>query len=112
MKTELFIEYAKLKQTEKATQARIKELGPLIGEEMQALAKENGVELKVIKVPSPYGNFSWMVRPRYVFSDRVKEAEKKVDDLKKEEIASGTYEDKIEDLILQVRQPKTNGEEV
>ena len=57
-----------------------------------------------------FGTFSFKLNKRYVYSERVLEAEKKVEKLKEEEKAKGTYDDVIIDTILMFKKPKEQNE--
>jgi hypothetical protein len=71
----MLAEYAKLKQVEKATADRLKELQPTIREAMRA----NDVD----KVNTDFGSFTLSSRATWEFSDAV-------DELKEKEKANGT----------------------
>jgi hypothetical protein len=77
MKKEVFEEYAQVKGQIKELTATAKDLQKKVEQEM---AKED-----VDKVESDFGLFFYATRRKYMYSDKVKEAETKLRELKKKE---------------------------
>ena|SRR3990167_3107926 len=88
MNKQLFNDYADLKRQEREIASRIEELAPQILSEIETA----GVE----RVESDAGTFTRGKRKTWTFTEKVKEAEKNVKELKKVECADGsaTFEEK------------------
>lgn len=73
--------YAALKQEERRIQKDIEDLGPVILQMIEASGHD--------KVKSTFGTFSVEKRRTYVYTEAVKDAERRVSMMKDEEKASG-----------------------
>lgn len=101
MEKEQLEQYAHLKQEEKRIAEAIKQLGPLVLEQI----KQSGHD----KVKSSFGTFSITKRRSYKYSDRVRGIEDGLKTAKAQEEADGTAE-VVEKESLAYYQPKENNE--
>lgn len=93
MNKDLFFNYAVAKKEEKRIKALLDELRPQVVAEMEAVAAD--------KVPSEFGTFTLVPKSVWKFSPAVAAAEKKVDELKESEKATGlAHSDVRYDLIF------------
>jgi len=83
-KTQLLIEYAELKQSERQTKERIAEIAPMIVEMMEMDKKD--------KIKSDLGIFTVEHKKMWKYSHIVKEAEANLKKMQEKEKASGVAE--------------------
>lgn len=84
MDKDTFQQYAKIKKQIKELTQQAKELEPELTESM--------LEAGADKVKTEFGSFTIVVRKKYEYSDKVKELESSVKELKKVEEQSGIAE--------------------
>ena len=93
MNKNTFQEYALAKKEEKRIKALLDELRPQVVAEMEAVGAD--------KVPSEFGTFTLIPKSIWKYSPAVDAAEKKVDELKEQEKATGVaHSDVRYDLIF------------